>query len=994
MNTSFYSPRAMGFALSLGGFLSTAAIAAPTVAVTNRKSAARSHQIVVGQARFSVLTPHCIRLEYARDGKFVDAPSLFAANRAARFDAFKIGKSGKSTVIDTGAVRLSYTPNGLPFSPANLSAKIRGGKDWTPGIKNSGNLGGTLRTLDGASGPVNVGEGVLSRDGWALIDNGRDPLLDGDWVKARPQSAGTDWYLFGYGRDYRAALRSLTEVGGRVPLPRKSVFGAWYSRYWPISSAEYRGFVDEYKQHDFPLDIMVLDMDWHRDGWTGWSWNRKLLPDAEQLLKDLHAQGLQTTLNLHPADGVGPHEDRYGAFMRAAGQPENGQTVPFDAADKKQMNALSNEVLAPLRRDGADFWWLDWQQYSQTRSLPELTNLWWLNEILMRDTAQNGRRGTSFSRWAGWGDHRHPIHFSGDADSGWRMLAFQVPFTATAGNVGCFFWSHDIGGHNGSRNEESYARWCQFGALSAALRSHSARDATTDRRPWKYPKWAEDSMRVSFHLRSELFPYIYTSIAQSTRESVPLTRPLYFDYPDQEAAYHNGQEYLFGDNLLVAPIATPGVGPKRVAHQSVYFPSGSEWFNVFSGEKFAGGTSALCAADIDEMPLFARGGVAVPMQPYTPRMTSAKLSTLRVRAFPGLEGKTGISNLYEDDGDSDAYKNGAFSQTPMRYSRRGSAVEIGIGAARGQFTGQVKSRALQIELPATRRATSATLGGQPLRIRYDAASATNIISVPTRPISASTIIKINVDSADFNALRNIAQARRMNGVTGRNLAPQSPRSLIQNALTGELSSLQQTEALAVVGVGMVTQNQSPIFAPGEVRDVFFSSPGVVDGDETRVETVSRSKAFFKIDGQTVRFPVIFGADDIARNATVSGSGTENGYGFSGAVDQVLSGYPTDRDAEWSAGQKEGATLRLTWKTPQKIDRIALYDRPNLTDQMTRSQLTFSDGTSLEVDALPNDGETPVEIRFPAKTVEWVEWKALEVRGDNAGLSEIAVFRAP
>ncbi len=987
----------MRIAFSLSCVGATGAVAAPIrSSLANPKPIAPvSNPIVVGSARFSVLTPNCIRLEYARDGKFIDAPSLFAINRAARFEAFKVEKRGKSTVIDTGALRLTYTPDGLPLSAQNLSAAIRGGKIWTPGAKNTGNLGGTIRTLDGATGPVDVGQGVLSRDGWALIDNSRDPLLDGDWVKARPQNAGSDWYLFGYGHDYRAALRSLTTVGGRVPLPRKNVFGIWYSRYWPISSAQYRQFVGEYAQHDFPIDNMVLDMDWHRDGWTGWSWNRKLLPDAEQLMKDLHAQGLQTTLNLHPADGVAPSEDRYANFMNAIGQPADGKTVPFDAADKKQMDALSSQILAPLRHEGVDFWWLDWQQFPQTRSIPELTNLWWLNELLMRDTAQNGRRGTSFSRWAGWGDHRHPIHFSGDADTGWKMLAFEVPFTATAGNTGCFFWSHDIGGHMGGRNEESYTRWCQFGALSAALRSHSTRDATTDRRPWNYPDWAQNSMRIAFHLRSELFPYIYGSVAQSTRDSVPLTRPIYFDYPTQEASYHNGQEYTFGDNLLVAPIASPGVGPGRVAHQTVYFPGGSEWFNTFSGEKFAGGTTALCAADINEIPLFARGGVAVPMQPYTPRMTSAKIGVLRLRAFPGFDGKTGISELYEDDGDSNAYKKGAFARTPLRYSRRGDAVEIGVGATRGNFAGQLQSRALQIELPATRRAISATLGAQKLGVRYDAASATNTISVPSRPISLTSVIKIRIADADSDALRNAAQARRMRGVTGRDFAPQNPRALIQRALSdGELSSPQRAEALAVVGVGMVTQNQSPTFARGEVRDVFFAPPGILDGDEARIETVSRSKASFQIGGQSVHFPDVFGSDDIAPDATLEVSGSEGGYAAGGAIDRVVSGYPEDKGAEWSAGKKEGATLRLTWKAPQKINRIALYDRPNLTDNTTRSLLTFSDGTSIEVDALPNDGETPYEVRFSAKTVDWVEWKALEVRGENAGLSEIAVFRAP
>jgi len=172
----------------------------------------------------------------------------------------------------------------------------------------------------------------------------------------------------------------------------------------------------------------------------------------------------------------------------------------------------------------------------------------------------------------GWGDHRHPIHFSGDADIHFPMLEFEIPFTSTAGNVGCFYWSHDIGGHmdmgkKNPRDNEAYTRWTQFGALSAALRIHSTRSKDMDRRPWLCPTECTDAMRIAFHLRSELFPYIYSSAAQSHEQSVPLIRPMYIDYPEKDQAYTNAQQYMFGDNLLVAPIATAGSGPHKVAPQ-------------------------------------------------------------------------------------------------------------------------------------------------------------------------------------------------------------------------------------------------------------------------------------------------------------------------------------------------------------------------------------------------------------------------------------------
>ena len=184
-------------------FLGLATAFALVVATASAHAA--PNPVIIGKARFSVLTPHCIRIESAgENGKFVDLPSLFAINRNAKFDDFQLEKNGATTVIDTGAMRLQYTPDGGPLSSKNLSAQIKDGQNWTPGAKNRGNLGGTLRTLDGVKTAVPVDSGVLSRDGWALIDNSRDPLLTQDWVQARPKDAGSDWYLFGYGRDYRA----------------------------------------------------------------------------------------------------------------------------------------------------------------------------------------------------------------------------------------------------------------------------------------------------------------------------------------------------------------------------------------------------------------------------------------------------------------------------------------------------------------------------------------------------------------------------------------------------------------------------------------------------------------------------------------------------------------------------------------------------------------------------------------------------------------------
>ena len=997
-----------------------------------RTQNASPNPVTVGDARFTIITPNCIRLEYSATGKFVDQPSTFAFNRNALYNGFTLHQSEGSTIIDTGSIRLTYTPDGNPFSPKNMQAQIK--KDsgfalWAPGDPNPGNLGGTARTLDGAAGPIDLGQGLISRDGWYLLDDSTSPLLTNNWVQSRPSDAGTDWYLFGYGSDYRAALASLTAVSGPVPMPRKYALGAWYSRYWPYSSGDYRQIVQEYSEHDFPLDNIVMDMDWHKDGWTGWSWNRTLLPDAEQLLAWFHSQGLHVTLNLHPADGVGPQEDQYGTFMRDMGaDPAMRRTIPFDAADKRYMDALFSDVIQPLETEGVDFWWLDWQQYPNTRSVPDLTNLFWLNTLLYQDTGSGDKRGLSFSRWAGWGDQRHPIHFSGDADTGFPMLAFEVPFTSTAGNVGCFFWSHDIGGHVGPRNEESYTRWVQFGATSPVLRSHSMRNPETDRRPWKYSKWAENSMRISFHLRSRLFPYIYTAAAQACRDSVPLDRPLYIDYPHEEKSYHNGQEYLVGDNLLAAPVVEAGTGPGRVGSQSVWFPPAADtdgatgaWYNVFTGERFRGNSDALVTADIDEFPLYARGGTPIPMQPYTPHMGTALLTTLVVRCYPGDDNQTGKSTLYEDDGVSKGYQRGEFETTPLVYSRSGDTITVTVGPSTGSFEGQSLRRSIVLELPDTQKERSLRCSVRAATTSYDASKQMNVIWLPASTIKNAVRIVVQAPVSNFAALSASAALRRASGILGH------PVKDVNAALTEPgLPPAGQTALLATLGIGLVAHNDGSYFYGGAVHNIFYAPKGCPDHNQvtfapqnqtektsglplnaSTTDTYRRGvlvhkpvQAIFSLGSKTFRLPVeitplseLLGPEDLAATSRVTASGSEQGYSPEGAVDGIVGGYPGNGSQEWSAGQTIGAWLRLDWDAPQNVSRVELYDRPNTTDQVTAGTIEFSDGSVLPVGPLPNDAKQGLQLRFPSKSITWLRFTVTAVKPgtQNAGLSEIGVF---
>jgi len=725
--------------------------------------------IILGNTRFTVISPECIRIEYSKNGCFTDEPTMFAINRDALFTKFKTYKKNKKLVIETEKFILAYISNNKPLSAENLQVLIKNSKNdnyWVPGLKNMRNLGGTIRTLDCVRDEVDLGDGLLSRDGWYLYDDSNNHIFTDNWVKQNPNKNNIDWYLFVYNTDYKAALKSMTKIAGFVPLPRKYVLGAWYSRYWPYSSKDYREIVKEFKEHDFPLDVIVLDMDWHKEGWTGWSWNRNLFPDAEELLKWFHEQKLFVTLNVHPSDGVGPHEDMYEQFMKDLGEDTSTRkTIPFDAGNKRYLDILFKHTHIPLEKTGVDFWWLDWQQFEYTYSIPDLKNLKILNFYYYKHTQKNNKRGQSFSRWAGWGDHRYPIHFSGDAYTGWTMLKFEVPFTSTAGNIGCFFWSHDIGGHMGPRNEEIVARWVQFGSMTATLRLHSTRDENLDRRPWKYEKYIEDSIRISFHLRSVLFPYIYSSVWQCYKESVPLTRPMYIEYPENEKSYENQQQYFFGDHFIVAPIVSPGLGDGKVAKQKVWFPNGV-WYNWFTGEKYLGDSEKIVTADINEFPLFVKGGIPIPTQNYTQRMTTEQLKEIVIRCYPGEENRLGKFLLYEDDGITTDYISGKYSLTEINYIRNSDIVKIIIYPAKGSYKNQLKKRSYVIELLCTNKCGSVKINNKFANCEYDKENFINRIHIKECSIRKKIVVELNVTEIDNNLIKKKSILKRIKSLLG------------------------------------------------------------------------------------------------------------------------------------------------------------------------------------------------------------------------------------
>ena len=973
----------------------------------------------LGSARFTIITPQLIRMEYSPDHQFVDVPSWFARRRDVRDIDYQVQQNERSLTIDTGKIRLVYTSDDSGFDARNLRATIyTDGKsiEWNPSVRESDNLGGANRSLDRIRAAVPIEPGLISRDGWHLYDESTSVVANQDWFEERPKNHSVDWYFFGYGSDYKAALKSLVAICGDMPLPRKSVLGTWYSRNWPYTEGEFKKIVEEYHQYDFPLDNIVMDYGWHKKGWTGYTWNTELIPDPAGLLKWFHEQGLAVTLNDHPDASVQPTESMYRDFMNAMGQnPDSGKTIPYDAGDKKFMNTFWKFTHVPRMAEGVDFWWLDMGK-PLAPSLPSLDGLEMLNDFYFKMTDGDGKRGQSFSRWAGWGDHRNPIQFSGDADTGWKMLAFEVPFTSTSGNVGCFFWSHDTGGYRGGRNEESYARWTQFSAVAATLRSHCANRADMDRRPWKWPDWATDSMRRSYHLRASLIPYVYSIAHQAVTESVPFIRPLYIDHPGEEAAYHNGQEYLFGDDMLAAPITAPGEGKNHLGWQRVWFPDGP-WYQYFTGEKYDAGSEVVAAADINEFPLFVRGGVAIPEQPYSERPTSTPLKTLVLRCFPGDDGRTGISHLYEDDGISGDYKRGGSATTELSYSQHGNDVTVRIAPTQGHYAGQVTARAYVVLLCNT--AQGSLNAPSNATLSYDSATSTNRIEIPESSIDRETVVKVSAPPIDSAKLREKAMTRRLDGLLGK------PFDQWTDADRAATMPVVSNAIEAIHGRGLMSVSKSPYLYGNDISLVYLdpAATGAVDAtlaldswsNRTTVrngqpidfaaaaEAISPAETI-DVPGveHRLRLKVAGRGGDISlntadlqlNNLAIDARPTTNKGRGENAIDGIADGAPAHGDNEWTVpADTSEAWIKLAWADPVRAKRVLLFDRPSLENQVLAGKLSFSDGTSIPVGELPNDGKTPADISFPEKTITWLRFDITQrsTTTKEAGLAEIGVF---
>ena len=656
---------------------------------------ALAENMVVGEKyRFTVLTDSLIRMEYAPGGIFEDRASQSVFYRDFPACNFRSTIENGILTIETENLILRYREN-APFEEDTLAIKLKiePASTWCYG-EDFEDLGGTVKTLDLINGPCKLGRGIVSRNGFSVLEDSHTLVLEEDgWVGLRKEHT-TDSYFFGYGLAYLKAVQDLYKLTGVPPMLPAYALGNWWSRYHAYTQQEYTDLINRFWEEDVPFSVSVVDMDWHivnipeeqkdedpkfQSGWTGYTWNTDLFPDYKEFLQFLKKRNLHTALNLHPAQGICRHEAMYKEMAEACGvDPDSGKHIPFDVLSPEFMEKYFDILHHPYEADGVDFWWMDWQQgtdywwihepnapgqYQDPRE--RLDPLWMLNHLHIIDISRNGKRPMFFSRYSGPGSQRYPVGFSGDTFVSWESLDFQPYFTATATNVGYTAWSHDIGGHLPRyRDDELQVRWLQLGIFSPINRLHSTASEFMSKDPWCYQEPERSMIKNWLRLRHSFFPYLYTMNYKTHNELLPLVQPMYYSHPKCQAAYEVPNQFWFGSELMVAPITAPQDPTTKMGKVTVWLPKG-DWFDFFSGLHYYSkrGRKINMHRYLDSIPVLAKAGAIVPMAQYAPKDNRlGNCENMEVMVFPGADGSF---TLYEDAGEYSDYQNGAYAETEM-----------------------------------------------------------------------------------------------------------------------------------------------------------------------------------------------------------------------------------------------------------------------------------------------------------------------------------------
>jgi alpha-glucosidase len=501
-------------------------------------------------------------------------------------------------------------------------------------------------------------------------------------------------------------LRQYTDLTGRMPLPALWTMGYHQSRWGYRSEADFRAIAHELRERRIPADAMWFDID-YMDGYRVFTWDQQRFPQPARLLADLKAQGLRGVTIVDPGVKVDPAYKLYGEGRQAGhfirhrdSQEYNGNVWPGLSAlpDFHQASARdwwAGHVRQWLDETGLAGLWNDMNEPAVTDVSGPIEEVLHAGGTLPHPAARNtyalqmarathagllsqapDSRPFVLTRAAFSGAQTVTALWGGDNSPLWEHLAGSLPMLMNLGMSGMPFVGVDIGGFAGDTHAELLARWFQAGAFYPFCRNH-AETGTNPHEPWAFGPEIEAICRRYLELRYRLLPYTYNLFRAAALTGSPIMRPLAWHYPTDEATFNLSDQFLFGPDLLVAPVVEPGVTAR-----AVYLPRG-DWYRwgLAGAAPARGPGSVLADAPLPELPLYVRGGAIVPMWPLAPHTGAIARAGLELHLWPGR----GEIDYYEDDGLTQAYARGEYRLTPFRWRPNRGGYSLAWGPSTGAY---------------------------------------------------------------------------------------------------------------------------------------------------------------------------------------------------------------------------------------------------------------------------------------------------------------------
>ena len=709
--------------------------------------------------RFTVLTDSLIRLEYSKSGIFQDKPTELVWYRNMEKVNFEKKESPTLLEIKTRYFKLTYVKEksfmGTKMNPiAHLKVELLNtDRIWYYGHPEARNFGAPGFSLDKTSGKLKLTKGLYSSDGFVALDDSNSNVMEKNGTVSRRMNEEIDIYLFMYGRNFRECLQDYFKITGSPALIPRYALGNWWSKNVAYDDNSIISLVNEFKDREIPLSLLLLSDTWHENNYQkkfmhgGFTWNQKLFPNPDSLIKYLHSYGVRLGLNIDPTLGFYPYESNYPILTKYL-KPDSNGIIPFNVYDPRTIDAYLKILIYPLDNMGIDFYWIDSEEQNSNNLL------WLLNHYQFYNASRDYKnRPVILSKNGQIASHRYPVTYAGKTVVSWESLKMISLFNIASTNIGNNFFTYDVGGYfKGTEDNELYTRFVQLGVFSPILKFGSDKGMFYKREPWKWNFKTFEIAKDYLQLRHNLIPYLYSECYRYHKDGIPLIKPLYFDYPDYYDDDIYKTEYYFGSQMFIAPILRKkDYVMNRVIHK-FFLPKGV-WFDYETGKKYNGDKAYLGFYKDQDYPCFVRKGAIIPLT-YYPEEANMNDTTppkiLEITIFPGMNNSY---DLYEDDGVSELYKKGYYLITNIEYQYKLNHHLVTIKSKEGKTGIVPERRTYRIRMKNTRAPEEVKVffNNQPYNYSVYQKSISCIIEVKDVPSVGTLQVEISGNRIDIEA---------------------------------------------------------------------------------------------------------------------------------------------------------------------------------------------------------------------------------------------------